>query len=203
MGSPPCAPQATPSLSRSRGLSLAMAACVAILAACQTGPDGVSPGEAETERDATRSVALTREALSVAASDPAEAEMLLQSAIRADPFNGAALNNLGVILLDRGALYEAAQSFEAAGRALPGQPDPRLNLGLVFEQAGKVDEALDAYRTALEVSPEHLPTIQALTRAELRWDRTTEDTTKRLRRLMIQGDTEAWRSWARQQEMKR
>jgi len=39
-----------------------------------------------------------------------------------------------------------------------------MNLALTLEQAGKTDDAIRAYETALEVYPGHMPTVQALAR---------------------------------------
>ena len=71
--------------------------------------------------------------------------------------NGPARNNLGVLLLKQGRLYDAASEFEWARKLMPGHPDPRLNLGLTLEQAGRLDGTLDLYATALEVHPDHVP----------------------------------------------
>jgi len=34
---------------------------------------------------------------------------------------------------------------------MPGHPDPRMNLALTLEQAGRTDETIQTYKTALEV----------------------------------------------------
>src|SRR4030095_16586082 len=81
-------------------------------------------------------------------------------------FFGPAHNNLGVVYLKAGKLYEAAGEFEWARKLMPGHPDPRMNLALTLEQAGQTDEAIQTYRTALEVYPGHIATIQALARLE-------------------------------------
>ncbi|MEQ8845485.1 MAG: tetratricopeptide repeat protein [Phycisphaerales bacterium] len=104
-----------------------------------------------------------------------------------------------VLLLERGDLYEAANEFEWARRLMPGHPDPRMNLALTLEKAGRVDEALAQYRRALEVHPGHRPTVQALTRLEVRAGRTNDQTTERLETISLEGETEAWQTWARSQ----
>jgi len=45
---------------------------------------------------------------------------------------------------------------------MPGHPDPRMNLALTLERAGRTDEAIQTYKTALEVFPGHVPTEQAV-----------------------------------------
>jgi hypothetical protein len=43
-----------------------------------------------------------------------------------------------------------------------------LNLGLTLEKAALFDRAFEAYNAALEVSPAHIRTIQAIARLTLR-----------------------------------
>ncbi len=87
---------------------------------------------------------------------------------------------------------------------LPGLPGPRLNLNLVLvlvlvlEQAGRIDEAIDMYATALEVYPNHLPSTQALARAQLRYNRADATTKDHLDEIALRGD-DRWRNWARLQ----
>jgi Tfp pilus assembly protein PilF len=129
-------------------------------------------------------------------TDPQQAENLLRDALAADLFHGPAHNNLGVLLLHKGDLYGAATEFEWARKLLPGSPDPRLNLALTLETAGRTDDALAEYRHALGVRPGHLPTAQALTRLEVTSNQRCEDTTERLRAIALDGYSTQWRNWA-------
>ena len=128
-------------------------------------------------------------------ADPGEAEALFRRALSADLYHGPAHNKLGVLMIESGRLYEAAEEFQWAARLMPGHPDPRINLGLVFERAGLTDDAMAHYRTALEVYPGHLQAIQALTTAELRFGRADSATTDRLKVISLRGST-PWRLWA-------
>ncbi len=92
---------------------------------------------------------------------------------------------------------EAATAFERARTLMPGNPDPRLNLGLVFEAAERTDDALDAYRSALEADPDHVPSMQALARLQIRRDRADDRTAELLRTISLRGESEPWREWAR------
>ena len=143
--------------------------------------------------------ALTLQALDVLESDPAKAEELLQSALKADPFDGPAHNNLGVLYLRQSKLYEAASEFEQARKLMPGNPDPRLNLGLTFEKAGLYERAFEAYDAALEASPTHIRTIQAIARLTLRTGRTNTRLTGMLEDIALRGETSVWRNWAKEQ----
>jgi Tfp pilus assembly protein PilF len=151
----------------------------------------------EGGRDPAGSQRLAQEAIKIVATDPARAETLLREALNADLYNGPAHNNLGALYLSQGKLYEAAGEFEWARKLMPGHPDPRLNLALVLERAGRTDEALATYTTALEVYPEHIPTMQALTRLQLRAGRTDDRTARMLDEVALRGETPAWRDWAK------
>jgi Tfp pilus assembly protein PilF len=142
---------------------------------------------------------LTLEALGVLESDPVRAEELLQSALKADPFDGPAHNDLGVLYLRQSKLYEAANEFEQARKLMPGNPDPRLNLGLTFERAGLNERAFSAYDAALEASPTHIRTIQAVASLTLRTDRTNARLTGMLEDIALRGETSIWRNWAKEQ----
>src|SRR5690606_18421628 len=104
----------------------------------------------------TEAEKLNRRGADLIQSDPAEAEVLLREALTKDLFFGPAHNNLGVVYLAQGKLYEAANEFEWARKLLPGNPDPRINLALCMERAGRTEEARQAYDSALEVAPESL-----------------------------------------------
>jgi tetratricopeptide (TPR) repeat protein len=189
-------------------LSRTLLAFVAVLSAvgaalplsgCAGGSGPYRPGDPE-RRDTAKAESLTRQAADLIESDPAEAERLLRDALTADLFHGPAHNNLGVVYLNAGRLYEAAGEFEWARKLMPGHPDPRLNLGLALERGGRVDEAMDAYRAALSLAPEHLPTAQALARCQLRHGRVEPQTAALLAMIELRGDA-AWRAWAADQRM--
>lgn len=123
------------------------------------------------------------------------AEQLIREALNADLYHGPAHNNLGVILLQRDELYDAAREFEWARRLMPGHPDPRVNLALTLERAGKTDEALSAYASALETSPNYLPAIQGRASLQIRTNRHTPETLELLKEIALRSD-ERWREWA-------
>ena len=132
------------------------------------------------------------------AENRAKAVKLLRQALTADLYHGPAHNNLGVLHLEAGRLYEAASEFEWARKLMPGHPDPRLNLGLTLERAGRVDEALAAYESALETYRGHLPTLQALTRLQICHSLEDDRTEEFLGEIAVQGDDE-WQGWAKAQ----
>ncbi len=150
-------------------------------------------------RDTAASEQLARRAAEIIDSDPpnpAAAEKLLREALALDLYNGPAHNNLGTLLLMRGDLYEAASEFEWAKKLLPGHPDPRVNLALTLERAGRTDDALATYDAALEVYPHHLAATQGLVRLQLRCGRADDRTVAMLHEVAMRGETDQWRAWA-------
>ena len=180
----------------------ALVAVVMALAGCATTRTGPYAPQSEAARNPLEAQRLTQEAVAVFDTDPEKAELLLRDALTADLFHGPAHNNLGVLYLRRGDLYRAASEFEWARKTLPGLPDPRLNLALTLERAGRIDDAIGEYRSALEVYPGHIQTLQAMTRCRLRYrpEEAREDptVTSDLREIALRGDNSEWRAWALQ-----
>ncbi len=172
------------------GVALAAGGCAS---ARSKGPYTAA---SDVPRDPRRADQLNSRAANVMDSDPVHAEDLLREALAADLYNGSAHNNLGVLFLAKGDLYGAASEFEWARKLLPGSPDPRVNLALTLETAGRTDDALAEYRQALEVRPGNIPAVQALTRLEVTSNRRSEKTPARLRTIALEGETPQWRDWA-------
>ncbi len=162
----------------------------------QTGP--YDP-PSESHRDPRQAQELTLKAADSMEKNEAGAEELLRAALTADLFHGPAHNNLGVLHLKRGELYEAASEFEWARKLMPGHPDPRLNLALTLERAGRIDEAIAACDSALEVYPGHVVATEALARLQLRNNRTDGRTRDLLQAIIMRGTTERWKTWASEQ----
>lgn len=190
-------------LSPERALKLLILALVlATLAGCRAGSTSSYSTQSESERNPLRAQELTHEAAALIRNESPNlraAEKLLRDALAADLYHGPAHNNLGVVFLKQSKLYEAAQEFEWARKLLPGHPDPRTNLALTLERAGRTDEALRTYASALEVYPNHLPTLQALTRLELRSGKAADHTRANLEAIALQSTQPQWRDWARAQ----
>jgi Tfp pilus assembly protein PilF len=167
---------------------------------CQSTETAVGPYTPPTEatRETTKAEQLNREAADLIATDPKGAEDLLRKALTADLFYGPAHNNLGVVYLGQQKLYEAANEFEWAKKLMPGHPDPRVNLGLVMEAAGRNDEAMASFDAALEVWPGYLPAIQGAASLALRSGRRDESRLAGwLDEIALRG-SDGWREWARE-----
>ena len=158
--------------------------------------------QTESARDPARAQSLTMQVTGMIERDPVKAEAVLREALTADLYFGPAHNDLGVIYLKRGDLFSAASEFEWAARLMPNHPDPRMNLALTLERAGRTEEALSAYATALEVYQGHIPTIEAMTRLQVRSGRVTSRTRANLEEIALKGENQKWREWARLQAIR-
>lgn len=181
-------------------LAMAIAWSVALLSGCRgSGPYAPQTESARNPLEAQRLTLKAADLLEQAKPDYDGAEKILREALSADLYHGPAHNDLGVVYLKKGKLYEAAGEFEWSRKLMPGHPDPRMNLALTLERAGRVDDALRTYASALEVYPGHIPTLQALTRLQLRQRRTDESLRHHLELIALEGDSDGWREWARKQ----
>ena len=190
---------------RARTVVLAATLLACMAAGCRTAQEAGGPYSPPTEatRDTANADRLVQEATAALAEDAAEAEKLLRAALAADLFHGPAHNNLGVLLLGQGKLYEAAQEFEWARKLMPGHPDPRVNLALTLEAAGRDQEAFDSFETALEVYPGHLPAMMGAATVALRTRIEDERLEGWLREIALRAEEPAWREWAMAQAARR
>lgn len=152
--------------------------------------------DGSAHRDIAKAERVYQEALAVIDKDATAAEKLLRDAMGFDLYHGPAHNNLGVLLLKQGRLYDAAEEFEWARKLLPGFPEPRVNLAIALERGGKHADAIDAARTALEVRPGNLPALQTLTYIQVNQAMTDDHTLANLDRIVARSVDPLWRTWA-------
>jgi Tfp pilus assembly protein PilF len=164
--------------------------------ACRSTPAGPYDPPGETSRETTEAERLSRDAADLMAKDPGAAEKLLREALTKDLFFGPAHNNLGVLFLKQDKLYEAAGEFEWARKLMPGHPDPRVNLAITLERAGKTDEALATYSAALEVSAAYLPAIEGLASLTARSGKSDDRMRAWLSEIATREEQSSWRQWA-------
>src|SRR5207244_11087948 len=117
-------------------------------------------------------------------------------ALTKDLFFGPAHNNLGVLFLGQDKLYEAANEFEWARKLMPGHPDPRVNLAITMECAGRMSEAFKSYEAALEVSSEYVPAIEGAANLAVRMRRDEPRLPAWLDRIALESGESPWRNWA-------
>lgn len=125
------------------------------------------------------------------------AEKLLRDALTADIGYGPAHNNLGKVYYRQKRLYLAAWEFEYATKLMPNQPEPRNNLGLVFESVGKLDDAVKYYGQAMGLEPDNGQFIGNLARARVRRGDGGEPVRDLLDKLVLRDDRPEWVAWAR------
>ena len=174
------------------------AAMATLLGACRSSaPLTAYNAPAESTRNPVEADRLSRQAAdAIERGELDEAESLLRRAISHDLYFGPAHNNLGVVFLERGQLYEAANEFEWARKLMPSEPDPRVNLGICLERAGRIEDAMASFDAALQVSPEHLPAIQGAALLAVRSGR-EEPRLSAWLSVIAQRSDGNWKQWAR------
>ncbi len=173
-----------------------LAVSLVALASCRTSATGPYSSPAESARDTSAAEKLNRKAAEFIDTDPSNAESLLREALTKDVFYGPAHNNLGVVFMSQGKLYEAANEFEWARKLLPDSADPRVNLAITMERAGRTDDAFRSYLAALEVAPQSISAKQGAAAIVVRDSREEPRLTSWLESISLRGEGPAWREWA-------
>jgi tetratricopeptide (TPR) repeat protein len=84
-----------------------------------------------------------------------EAALKYKAALRLDPNDALARNNLGKALYDQGKLEEAIACYRQALRLNPNDAGTHNSLGLALYDQGKLEEAIACYRQALRLNPNY------------------------------------------------
>ena len=125
-----------------------------------------------------------------------EAETELKKALEADITYGPAHSNLGSVYYFQKNYYLAAWEFEYAAKLMPGRPEPKNNLGLVYEAVGRIDNAVEEYGKAVALGPENPELIGNLLRARIRRGDRGPDVEKLLSDLILKDQRNEWIDWA-------
>ena len=88
---------------------------------------------------------------------PTEADLAYRAAIDADPGNVTALVELGNMYIDYGHPNVGLAVLEAATKAHATDAESWSALGRAYLSLEKPDDAVDAFKKAVTVDPEHLP----------------------------------------------
>jgi Tfp pilus assembly protein PilF len=156
----------------------------------------------DPHRDTDRARSLNdRAADAIRQGNYAEGEKLLRAALAADVMFGPAHNNLGKVYFAQKNLYLAAWEFTYAAKLMKHQPEPRNNLGLVFEASGKFDEAVAEYAEARKVQSDNVEFLGNEVRARLRRGDRDAQVRELLNRLIAVDRRPAWIEWARDRLM--
>ena len=125
------------------------------------------------------------------------AEAAFREALEADLFYPSAHNNLGLVLLQQGRVYEAAWEFKYAAKLMPNSAEPRHNLGLLMERVGRLEDAADLYDEALAINPDNVEVMGHLARVYIKSDRHDAKLRNILEKLVYRSEDKEWDQWAR------
>jgi tetratricopeptide (TPR) repeat protein len=128
-----------------------------------------------------------------------KAENLLNEALVADVRYGPAHNSLGMVYYLQDKLYLAAWEFEYAAKLMPEHAQPYNNLGLVYERAGKYEEAISYYSMAMSRDDDDPQVIGNLVRARLTTGEKGSDLKTMISDLALYHPDPTWQQWARDQ----
>ncbi len=128
-----------------------------------------------------------------------KAETLLNEALVADVRYGPAHNSLGMVYYLQNKLYLAAWEFEYAAKLMPEHAQPYNNLGLVYERAGKYEEAISYYSMAMSRDDDDPQVIGNLVRARLTTGEKGSDLKTMISDLALYHPDPTWQQWARDQ----
>jgi tetratricopeptide (TPR) repeat protein len=132
---------------------------------------------AQKTKSVTEAIALYRQSISVYRELP------------------SAWNNLGILLMDQERYLDAAEAFTTASELEPSDPRPLYNLGLTWEGAGYLSDALQYYGEALKRDPRYQPALRGAIRADRLLGRANDETLRRLRIALGQEQDKEWRAW--------
>lgn len=102
----------------------------------------------------------------VSNGDRASAAEAFRAALWRDIRFAPAHNNLGLVLLEDGRVYESASEFAFAAKLNPGSPEPIVNLGRLYESVGWRDAAIKEYKKALTIVPSFAAARAGIARLE-------------------------------------
>jgi hypothetical protein len=125
-----------------------------------------------------------------------KAEKHLRDALAADVRFGPAHHSLGVLYYWQRKLYLAAWEFEYAARLMPDRYEPLNNLGLVYESAGKYEQAKSFFLLAREKSKNHPEVISNLARASFRNGTAVDEMRPILEDVLATDPRPHWRAWS-------
>ncbi len=81
------------------------------------------------------------------------AQELFEKALKADPDNTVAMNNLGNILRQQGKALEAEAYYRKALAIRPDYVEATINLSTALRDLGRLDDAIETCRRALRLKP--------------------------------------------------
>jgi len=131
-------------------------------------------------------------------SDLAKAENHLQRALTADANFGPAHNTLGTVYFMQRKLYLAAWEYQYALKLMPERAEPLSNLGLVYENASNLQQAIMYYELSYEIDPQNPHIIGNLARALIRSGESSDRINALLQDLLMYDLRSEWVAWAKE-----
>jgi len=174
---------------------LGIAGCQSPAADSVTGYETVAGEGIHDTETARKHNALGLKALDE--DDLEKAEQSFKHALEADVMFGPAHNNLGKVYFTRKLYYKAAWEYQYAIKLMPHHPEPKYNLGLVYESVGKIDEAVDLYSEARDLEPDNPILIGNIARARVKRGDKGIEIRDLLTELLLKDTRPDWLIWAR------
>ncbi len=191
---------------RRQVLTAAIAICASLTMCSCRSPRIVEAREAlaaelaERRAARTQSVALYQEGLEdYQAGDPDKARMHLVDSVEADERNARGWMLLGVIEYENDKLFEAASAFRRAARLEPMRYEPHFNIGAVLEKAGRYEQAIESYETALKLAPDELAVMENLARCYIRTETKLSVAKELIAQALPREARPEWRIWLAEQ----
>lgn len=120
----------------------------------------------------------------------------LKDALTADVTYGPAHNSLGTVYYEQKRFYLAAWEFQYAAKLMPRTPEPKNNLGLVFEAVGDLTEANTHYAEAYRLAPDDVQIMGNYLRSKIRSGDHEIETKRQLKDFLLRETRPDWLAWA-------
>ncbi|MBX3406512.1 MAG: hypothetical protein KF869_07085 [Phycisphaeraceae bacterium] len=176
---------------RVAALALALAAGLG-LAGCRTYRAPVAPDFSQEMADRAAAIDLVRAGQRLEyAGKEALAEDKYRQAVNLYRETPSAWNNLGRLLMKRGANEEARVAFLISAELSPRDPMPLYNLGALWDNMGYLDDAGRWYEEALSRDENFQPALRRSILVDQMLRRGNEVTARRVQRALLQ-ETDPW-----------
>ncbi len=183
-------------------LSILVVVCAWAGTACRTGESRYPYDRYSTEYQKNSLQAHRQNAQGLALigdNDLDAAEETFRASLASDLSYSPAHNNLGLVLLRKKRYYEAAWEFDCAAKLAPNATEPRENLALLYENLGRLDQAIEGYEAVLEIDPNDLVAMRHLARAYVRAGKKPRRLKELLESLLLIPSDKQWDVWVRGQ----
>lgn len=173
---------------------LGLAFCSGFGCATLRSPGAAPPRDRElAEQCNQRGLALARD------GRLPDAEQAFRRALAADPYLGPAHCNLGAVLLQQGKYFDGGWELREACQLMPTAPQPRTNLGILYQSVGRNGLAEENLRAALKLAPDDLQIVGQLAVLRVKQGQIDGEAVAWLQQIQEQDNDPAWRSWAGRQ----